>query len=508
MDSNSLKGKRVIIFQQRGWGLNVGHFLAKKLKGEGCVLATITSKKATHDFTINQTDVSYEKILNHDIILGDPKNFLGDDYYPLSEICQNLGVDSIWPLMWAVRQYTLSFRDKYYYGFKKNVSDEVMVDYIMAVYKCVKMFFEEFKPDIIIAPNFVGLYHIMFNLYGIKHGVPMITVTDSKIQGVYIFSHSYDDSRGSFFKRADELNNNLTIKSPNAERAKKYIEGFREKFKKPVYQKDPPKKNLLKIIRHAGAPYYHSLVWLIKRPKNPWPVVGISSEWRPPRIILRDHYSDDRNRKFMNNFNYYPFEKVKKYVYFPLQYQPEASIDVAAPHFSNQIEVARQIAMSLPDDYTLVVKEHPAMVGHRPSSYIEKVARLVNVKFIDYRIPSEKVLRGADLVISPNSTTLAEAAFYYKPAIQLGNLGTTLKLPNVYKHTDFATLDKKIRELLRVNLKNNEYETKLKNYVTAAYDTGFDMDYLAMWEMGKQDQAEKLWTAYKKEIEYSLNTNF
>jgi len=54
-----------------------------------------------------------------------------------------------------------------------------------------------------------------------------------------------------------------------------------------------------------------------------------------------------------------------------LQFQPEASIDVMAPFFSNQIETARQIAMSMPDDYVLVTKEHPAMVELRPPSYLE-----------------------------------------------------------------------------------------------------------------------------------------
>jgi len=206
----------------------------------------------------------------------------------------------------------------------------------------------------------------------------------------------------------------------------------------------------------------------------------------------------------MKKFDYYPFEKIGKFVYFPLQFQPEATIDVGAPFFSNQIETARQVAMALPDDYTLVVKEHPAMVGLRPSSYIEKVARTPNVKLIDYRIPSENILKRADLIISPSGTTIAEAAFLNKPVIQLGNLGTTLKLPNVFKHSDIMTLSSKIKEILGVDLRSSEYERKLENYVAAAYDTGFDLNYLAMWEKGKTEGMENFWEIYKKEIENSL----
>ena len=51
--------------------------------------------------------------------------------------------------------------------------------------------------------------------------------------------------------------------------------------------------------------------------------------------------------------------KLKSFIYFPLQFQPEEIIDVKSPFFSNQIETARQVALSLPGSYTLVVKDHP-----------------------------------------------------------------------------------------------------------------------------------------------------
>jgi len=156
--------------------------------------------------------------------------------------------------------------------------------------------------------------------------------------------------------------------------------------------------------------------------------------------------------------------------------------------------------MSLPDDYVLAVKEHPAMLGLRPSSYLEKVARTVNVKLIDYRVPSEKILQKTDLIIAPNSTTFTEAAFYNKPAIQLGDLGTTLKLPNVFKHTDMTTLSVKIKEILAVNLKTAEYERRLENYVAAAYDTGFKYDFEGAWGGASKESTDNLWRILKEQL--------
>lgn len=498
----SLKAKKILIFQQRGWAMTIGHFLAKKLQDEGCYLAAFTLKRTTHDFVIKQEEVKYDLIINNDEIMSRPKDYLAGEIFSFEEICRELGVESIWPVIYTLRNHVKSYKDKYYYSFKQNVSDEEIIDYVMAVYKCIKGVFEKFNPDMIISPNFVSLPHIMFNLYAKKRGVKMLAVTDSKVKGIYIFSLGYNDDEGSFYKRVDALNNK-TAETCSRERAKKYIKEFREKFKNPVYaeeMKDRGEKTFWQKIRHFGSPFYHILKWYFEGNRNYLESTGITPDYRPPRIILRDHYCNLRYRKFMERFNYYSLERIKKFVYFPLQFQPEASIDVAAPFFSNQIETARQIAMSMPGDYALVVKEHPAMIGLRSPSYIEKIARTANVKLIDYRVSSEEVLKKCDLVVSPNSTTLAEAAFLKKPAIQLGNLGTTLKLPNVFRCTDMTALSSRIKEILKIDLNSDEYERQLENYVAASYDEGVEINYGKIWERGFGNEAEKLWEVYYKQI--------
>jgi hypothetical protein len=504
----NLKGKRVLIFQQRGWGINIGHFLAKKLQAEGCRLAALTLKRTTHEFVLNQKEVNYEMVINNDEIMSRPKDYLRGDTFSLKQICDELGIDSVWPIISSLRFHVRSYKDKYYYGFKQNVPDEEIIDYVMAVYKCIKEIFEKFKPEVIISPNFVALPHIMFNLFAEQQGVNMITITDSKIKSVYIFSYNYIDNKGPFFETVDALNQGR-LDSKNREKAREYIKEFREKFKQPdIYRRLrslDKKRSFLYKIRFELSPYFQVLRWYLKKQINVLESTGISPDWRPPRIILRDHYCNKRYKKFMKKFDYYPFEKIKKFVYFPLQFQPEATIDATAPFFSNQIETARQVAMALPDDYTLVVKEHPGMVGLRPPSYIEKVARTPNVKLVDCRISSEEVLKKTDLVISPSGgTTITEAAFLRKPVIQLGDLGITKKLPNVFPHSDMTTLSAEIRKVLADDLNSPEYERKLENYVAAAYDTGFSPDYFAMWEKGKTEGLEELFDIYKREIKNAL----
>lgn len=504
-----LKGKRVLIFQQRGWALNVGHFLARKLKEEGAVLAALTAKRTTHDFVLNQKEVRYELVFSSDEVKSRPEKYLGSDRFTLAEICRELGIDSVWPLVAGARNHVRSYRDKYYYGFKQNVSDEGIVLYVQAVYKYIRFIFSSFKPDVIVAPNFPTLHHLMVYHYAKKRGVRMLALTDSKVPGVYIFSNDYNYETGRFHERVHAQNEGRA-ESANREKARAYIALFRKNFKAPegmeFWNLKNKKRPLWQKLRTELSPFYHILKWYLKRPKNFWESIGPSIDYKPPRIILRDHYCYRRYRRFANTFPYYPFTKLGRYAYFPLQVQPEEAIDIIAPFSSNQIETARQIAMSLPDDYTLAVREHPAMVGLRPPSYLEKLDRTPNVKLIDYRIPNETALRGAEIVICPNGTSIAEAAYVNKPAIQLGNLGTTLLLPNTVKHTDMTTLAQAIKRQLSRNLDTPEYEERLENFVAAAFDTGIEKNYIALWERGEgKSEADVLWQAYKNEIIHCLS---
>jgi UDP-N-acetylglucosamine 2-epimerase len=150
-----------------------------------------------------------------------------------------------------------------------------------------------------------------------------------------------------------------------------------------------------------------------------------------------------------------------------------------------------------------VVKEHPAMVGLRSPSFYKKLSRTPNIKLIDYHIPSDEVLKRADITLSINGTAIAEAAFLGKPAIQVGTLGTTQKLPNVTQHTDITTLSSKIKEVLAGTYEGAAYERKLENFVSAAYDTSFDAVLLRNWGTPTEDR-EAVWGLYRQELERVL----
>ncbi|MBI4779210.1 CDP-glycerol glycerophosphotransferase family protein [Candidatus Falkowbacteria bacterium] len=501
----NLKNKKILIFQQRGWALNIGHFLAKKFQAEGCSLAAITLKKITHKFIIEQTEVKYAEILNVDDILEYPEKYLGKEKITFTDICRELKLDSVWPLIYADRWLVRSYGEKYYYSYRQHVTDEFIIAYITAHYKALRDLIKSFKPDIIIIATFVYEGHVLLSLLGDKYGIPTISITDSKVPGYNMFARDYLDRGGELILKAKELNKGKTD-SANREKARQFISDFKEKFQAPHHLKRPLEENIFKKIRHELRPLKLIYEWYTKPSTraNRIKTIGPTVDYRPPKLLLRDHFCQKKYLKYAQNFSYYPFEKVGKFVFFPLQFTPEASADLMCPLFNNQVETARQIAMSLPDDYTLVVKEHPDMVGLRSPSYLKTIARTANVKLIDYRISSEEVFKKADLLVANYSTTIFEAAIYGKPAIVLGDTETFKLLPNVINHTDMQTMAAVIKRALALDTSSSEYQRRLENYIAAVFDIGFDFKYMKAWERGGED-IEELWRLYKNEIERVLN---
>ena len=498
---NRFKGKKILIFQQRDWAKHVGHFLAKKMRDEGCELSAVTLKRRTHKFITLQKEVKYHYVVNIDDIVENPEKYLVNENVTLDEICREFNIDSVWPMLHANRYLTRSYRRKFYYGYGKNVSDEFMVSYIKAYYVALRDLFAKFKPDMVIIVAFVSDEHMMLKHFADKYKIPILATADTKVPEFYTFAYDEMVKKGDFRDRFFELQNGA--KSDNIGKAKQFIAEFKEKFKAPVYPDDKTKKiSWIKKIRHELSPYKQIFDWYTKElpSMNYIKSVGPTIDYKPPKIILRDFYCQKKYEKFAKNYKYYPLEKAGKFVFYPLKYTPEGNMDLMCPLYNNQIELARQIAMSLPGDYTLVIKEHWGMVGLRTPSYLEKVDRTPNVQLVDYRIPSEELIKKSDMVISTFSTCFFEAAFYNKPAIMFSDSGIFEMLPNVFRHTDPATLSGKIKEVLSADLKTEAYERQLENFITAVYDVGFNFDYSAAW-LGEKKDLEELWQIYKKELE-------
>ena len=164
----------------------------------------------------------------------------------------------------------------------------------------------------------------------------------------------------------------------------------------------------------------------------------------------------------------------KPLIYFPLQVEPERSLLIQAPNYTNQIEVITNIVKSLPAGYELYVKEHPANVFRewRSVDDYKKIMKLPNVKLIHPSVKSEDLIIKSSLVITISSTSGLEAAFHNKPSIIFADLDYSI-LPSVHKIKDIDELPYAIKTSLKKEVKSSD----LSYYINLIEENSFELDF-------------------------------
>lgn len=115
-------------------------------------------------------------------------------------------------------------------------------------------------------------------------------------------------------------------------------------------------------------------------------------------------------------------ELPNKFIYYPVQYTPETSINTPAPYFIDQLRAIDLILSAMPPDYFLLVKEHPAMRGEREIRFYKILKSKANVLLADFSLPSIEVIKKASLTISVTGTSCLEAFLLGKPSLHLGKV--------------------------------------------------------------------------------------
>ena len=220
-----------------------------------------------------------------------------------------------------------------------------------------------------------------------------------------------------------------------------------------------------------------------------------------PFTFLRDIFYKHLYNYKSKTFIYDDLNNLKNFAFMPLLLQPEENIDLVSTRYNNQIETARQVAMSLPADMNLVVKDHPYMNEKRPTSYLEKIKFLLNVKLINSRIPNWRIFEKTKIVIAASGTSVFEASILNMPIIQLGDLGTIRMLPNVHHHADIKNLKQKIFDVLKKKINEKDSYKSMLEYVHAAFEKGLKYN---MWNdkiINDSKLKKQLFNSYCLEIE-------
>ncbi len=161
------------------------------------------------------------------------------------------------------------------------------------------------------------------------------------------------------------------------------------------------------------------------------------------------------------------------FIYFPLQHEPERSILYGAPFWTNQVELIRHIAKSIPLGYKLYVKEHFSMKiqAWRKRSFYREITEMPNVVLLHPLVKPEKILKNCSMVASITGTTALEAGFFNKPSIVFAKL--------IFSYLPFVYLIKNIEELpeiIRKCLKTKHDFSTLNHFIDFLNEQSFEYD--------------------------------
>jgi len=182
-------------------------------------------------------------------------------------------------------------------------------------------------------------------------------------------------------------------------------------------------------------------------------------------------------QNFLNKNTIIKIDSNQKFVYFPLMSEPEKSLSKGAPFFTNQLEVITHIAKSLPVDFKLYVKEHPAMLSRRKRdfSYYKKITELPNVRLVHPSINPNELMEKCSLIVSIAGTTPVEGALHEKPSIIFGDVSYS-NLPFVYRVKKLEELPMIIKNMVQ---KKFDYSS-IKNYVSFVHNNTFEFDNMSL----------------------------
>ncbi len=118
---------------------------------------------------------------------------------------------------------------------------------------------------------------------------------------------------------------------------------------------------------------------------------------------------------------YTPLSALQPFLYFPLHVPGDMALTIRSPEYVDQFALLEQVLRATPLTHQVVVKEHPAMIGALGASrFLDLLKRYPQFKLLPPSTNNYDVLRKADLIVSINSKSGAEALLLGKHVLVMG----------------------------------------------------------------------------------------
>lgn len=385
----------------------------------------LTETDIFKNFIINNSPKDNTEVINiyEDFNLNKVKNYELEDLQRFEDL---FGIPNLWLYVITERKYcNLSLNKTYdvlcwHLEFFENLYKKAKIDFVVMPYEC----------------GFIGLSMKKVADY---YGIPNLYITNSRINNriivtnhLYMFPMEFEKKYNEYVNR--ELNENeLKI-------AKEILAMYREKKIKPSFYKT-----------YSTVSKFSGLLKIFKKIKKYY-FGGLSKTYNLSDILKYSTYSRKLRFYYFKIFFFKFFKEPDiddKYYYFPLNYQPEITVDLMAPYYIDQKIIIDFVTKSMPAGYYLYVKDHPHAYGLRPINYYKEISKNPRVKLIKTEVNSYDLFERSIGVIALTGTAGWEAILFGKPVIVFGQVFYKMAKGIVYSVNDIYKLPYILKEAIK-----------------------------------------------------------
>jgi len=425
----------------------MSHFLQKSYDCELYAIVDVPEKQK--NFFENQKFVNFKKI-----------------WYTLDNILKNhkLNIDNLtkFEKNYEINLWNMAINERLFYRFNlEKFSDDEILSILEQECLLFEKILDEVKPNFLITKWASRHYHQLLIELCSKKGIKILQLGQPKIGYKMLISENPS--------KIDGVNNldSIISKKRNFSELQNFVKNFNMSKQQTEY--DTKKQTKLGFL-NTGLEYIFSKNEL---DENHYDYYFGGGKWKNIKYVLTSPNLRKTRKKFLDTLT----EKLpeKPFVYFPLAVDMERNLLINAPFYTNQIELIRHIAKSLPINFTLVVKENPAQISRdwRPLSDYKEIMDIPNVSLISPNVSYDKILEKSSLIILIGGTTGFEAAFYGKPSIVFSDMIYSL-VPSIFRIKNLEELP----HLIKTALNYQPESDSLDKYLTLIEQHSFDFDYL------------------------------
>lgn len=166
----------------------------------------------------------------------------------------------------------------------------------------------------------------------------------------------------------------------------------------------------------------------------------------------------------------------KKYIYFPLHFQPELTTSGLGGIYADQILAIERLSKLIPDDWFIYVKENPAQTElMRGKWFFARLWNIKKVKVISPEFDTYDLTKNCIFVATITGTAGWEAISGGKNTLIFGNAWYK-KLPGVF----FYTANFKLEDILNYKINHFELERELNLLLCKTADGVIEPNYAVL----------------------------